>query len=485
MASPLQAAPRSRRRLACALGLAAAAAFPALAAASPAAAPPHLVLSAHALSLAVPGGAEPASALGVRLRNTGGDLVLPAVRDGAHVRIAQRVGGRSRPLTAVTATRRRPYLLRDGLPDAVTLELSNRSGVVARMRSAWCPQLGARRSTPKSCGDPLSRDVTWVVAHGQTVDLLMRGELEGLRGRLRGGSYRAVVRFDARRRLRRSGGPVEWRGSVSVIRSGRGRPGGVSDPPREHGTPPTFEDQPADTAHLAGARLPDLIPLPAQALSVVHDAEHGDTLRFAGDVADVGAALTVDASLQPGDPPGSMSAVQVVAGPDGPLRHPAGHLVFDNDDGHNHWHFFDLAHYRLTRAGSGETVQLSTKIGFCFGDTDPFDQSVPGAPVAPIRPPLPEASCEHKNPGATSVHMTLDAGWLDRYDQTVAGQAFDVTKLPNGRYAIAIEVNPRGILAEASAANNRSVRTFTLGGRPGRRTLTVPPVDGVDTERPF
>jgi hypothetical protein len=485
LSTPHLAGARSWRRNTCALALAAA--IPALGAAAPAAAaPPHLVLSApHGISMQVPkgsGSTVAASVTGLQLTNTGGDLTLRATRRGSHVRIVQQVRG-AHEVASITATRRHPYLLSDGLPGVLSLELSNDRGVAVRMRASWCPKSGTRLMTPASCGDALSKDVTWVLAHGQTVGVFVTGAAGQSRALSRlHGSYRVVVRVDEDGKLVRARAPVELHARLKRIDRFVVRQGGVGDPPEEHGTPPSFNDQPAALAILAGSKLPDLLPLPAEDLQITHDANHGDTLRFAADIANIGADLTVDGRVSPGDPAGSMSAAQIFAGPNGQLSHPAGHLVFDNDDGHNHWHFFDLAHYRLTRA-DGATVQLSTKVGFCFGDSAPYDLSVPGAPITPIRPPLHDASCEHKHPGATSVHETLDSGWLDRYDQYIAGQAFDITKLPNGHYAIAIDVDPRGMLAEVTRKNNRAVRTFALGGKPGHRTATVPPVDGVDTER--
>jgi hypothetical protein len=54
--------------------------------------------------------------------------------------------------------------------------------------------------------------------------------------------------------------------------------------------------------------------------------------------------------------------------------------------------------------------------------------------------------------------------------------------VPNGTYRIQILADPDRKLLEATRANNESLRTIVLGGVPGARTVTVPPVDGVDTE---
>ena len=49
-------------------------------------------------------------------------------------------------------------------------------------------------------------------------------------------------------------------------------------------------------------------------------------------------------------------------------------------------------------------------------------------------------------------------------------------------YQIQILADPDHRLLESTQTNNVSVRTIVLGGCPGARTLTAPPVDGVDTE---
>jgi hypothetical protein len=66
--------------------------------------------------------------------------------------------------------------------------------------------------------------------------------------------------------------------------------------------------------------------------------------------------------------------------------------------------------------------------------------------------------------------------------QSVSGQSFDITDLPNGVYTIRITANPEGNLYEASTRNNASERIVRLGGVPGARTVSVPPYRGIDTE---
>jgi hypothetical protein len=170
-----------------------------------------------------------------------------------------------------------------------------------------------------------------------------------------------------------------------------------------------------------------------------------------------------------------MPAYQLVGG----RRRAAGRLVYDVRDGHLHWHFDGLARYRLLRA-DGRVAASSAKVGFCFGSTDAIDLSLPDARW---NPPFGGDGCASGRPGASRVRMGLAVGWGDQYDQTLAGQALDVTDLPNGRYDLEITVDPRRRLVQSDRTNDVVRRALVLGGRPGHRTVRVPAWRGVDAER--
>jgi hypothetical protein len=67
------------------------------------------------------------------------------------------------------------------------------------------------------------------------------------------------------------------------------------------------------------------------------------------------------------------------------------------------------------------------------------------------------------------------ARWGDTYTQSLDGQNFNVTDLPNGTYYIEVIANPEKVLRETSMASNISLRKIILGGTPDHRTLRVPP----------
>jgi hypothetical protein len=85
-------------------------------------------------------------------------------------------------------------------------------------------------------------------------------------------------------------------------------------------------------------------------------------------------------------------------------------------------------------------------------------------------------------PTALWVREMMPVGWGDTYVQSIAGQSFDITKVPNGTYYIEITANPLGVLHETSTGNDVSLRKVILGGTPGHRTVKVPAWHGIDPE---
>jgi hypothetical protein len=86
---------------------------------------------------------------------------------------------------------------------------------------------------------------------------------------------------------------------------------------------------------------------------------------------------------------------------------------------------------------------------------------------------LGEGNCGEAT--ALWTHERLPLGWGDTYTQSLDGQNFNVTDLPNGTYYIEVIANPEKVLRETDMANNISLRKIILGGTPDHRTLRVPP----------
>jgi hypothetical protein len=155
----------------------------------------------------------------------------------------------------------------------------------------------------------------------------------------------------------------------------------------------------------------------------------------------------------------------------------AGTLEYDARRGHNHWHLRQLASYALV--GRSRTI-ISQKQSFCIAPTDPVDLTMPGAQESQVALGFDGTVCDLFQPGAIWIRELLPAGWGDTYVQSVAGQAFDITNVPNGSYKIVVRVNPLGLLHETSTADDIAVRRIRLSGPRDARQVEVAPWHGIN-----
>lgn len=221
--------------------------------------------------------------------------------------------------------------------------------------------------------------------------------------------------------------------------------------------------------------LPDLVAQPSWDISISHTHSGRDLLNFGATVWVRGnSPLDVEGFRVPGSP--VMKAYQyfwlngrVV----GHVR--VGTMGFA---GYNHWHFRQLAAYRLLNAGKKLAVR-SHKEGFCIAPTDIVEPLLPQAVWQPSAIGL-GGQCGVST--ALWVQEYMPIGWGDTYEQYVPGQAFDITDLPNGTYYIEVIANPFHELRELTVANDISFRKVILGGRLGKRTVCVPAWHGIDPE---
>jgi Lysyl oxidase len=231
---------------------------------------------------------------------------------------------------------------------------------------------------------------------------------------------------------------------------------------------PTVEDPDAAT-------LPDLVALPAWGVQTF-ERRGRDYLAFNATEWNEGPGTLVVEGFRGVDQQ-LMEAYQYFLQDGEPVgRAPIGQLEFHPQ--HRHWHFQQFTEYTIVDADSGE-VAKSGKQSWCLANTDAIDLAVPNANWAGYGGDV-FTMCG--GPGALWIREVLDVGWGDTYSQSVAGQAFDITDLPNGDYYIRVHVNPTGSMFEGSADNNVEDRLITLRGRPGHRRVTVPPWHGIDTE---
>jgi hypothetical protein len=365
----------------------------------------------------------------------------------------------------------------------------NADGSHTTRHTTWCPndfepqrldpESSESSTYPQFCGsNPFTLGTVWGIDAGWAVNPFNAGGIVVIKGP----DGRYAVTLTVTKPYRTAFGISDADASVTV---------NVKVKTVASDCPPVCEN--GGTAHAAGARgltsaptvadpdpasLPDLRPLPAWGMSVDRDEATGDDfLSFGATVWNRGPApLTVEGFRRPGT--GVMDAYQYFYR-DGQVvgRARAGTMLYDARPGHEHWHFKQFATYTLLDA-SKQSIVRSEKEAFCLAPTDAIDLAVPGAIWRPDAIGL-HTICGWQT--SIWVRETLPAGWGDTYFQGLPGQSFDVSGLPNGTYFIEVTANPTGRLHESNVRNNTELRRVILGGRPGHRTVTVPPWHGIDT----
>jgi hypothetical protein len=369
-----------------------------------------------------------------------------------------------------------------GLRDFLHVSVRDAAGrVVLRQPFTFCANSYARarlsdegplNSTyPYFCGgNPFTRGTVWGVDEGWAVAGIPDYALGFEAGR---GRYRLRAWIDPAWAEALGIAPGDAEVLVSIRVTGRGG-GGDDGPP------------PVDAPFVRGALvptvtapnpqgLPDLVALPAWGFATYH-RKGRDYLSFNATEWNAGpGTLVVEGFRAPDED--LMDAYQYFLVDGQPVgRAPIGSMEFHQE--HHHWHFQQFTEYSMLDAGSGE-IAVSDKQSWCLANTDAIDLAVPNANWGAFGGDL-FSMCG--GPGALWIREILDVGWGDTYSQYVAGQAFDVTDLPNGDYYVRVHVNPTGAMFEGSTDNNVEDRLVKLRGRPGNRWVVVPAWHGIDTE---
>jgi hypothetical protein len=216
--------------------------------------------------------------------------------------------------------------------------------------------------------------------------------------------------------------------------------------------------------------VPDLRALAPHSLRVVHNRHTGrDYLAFGATIWNAGSGPLVVEGFRSGSDP-VMQATQFIYQDGQPTSSQVvGQFEFDTRKGHHHWHMEDIAQYDLLDQG-GNRVVLSDKQSFCLAPTDAINLTLPGADWQPDQAGLWSACA---GPNSIWLREVLPAGWGDTYYQYVAGQSFNITTIPNGHYQVRVTTDPNHNLIETNYDNNVGLLSFTLGGTPGHRTVTV------------
>jgi hypothetical protein len=214
--------------------------------------------------------------------------------------------------------------------------------------------------------------------------------------------------------------------------------------------------------------LPDLIALPAHGLMTEANPDNGhDYLDFAATIWNAGPGTLDVEGFRSGTAPVMEARQFMFQRGHPPTSETIGRFEFDTRPGHNHWHLEDVAQYDLLGA-HGKHIVRSGKQSFCLAPTDPIDLTRVGALWQPDKVGLYSAC-----PTDQSIWLreTLPAGWGDTYVQAKAGQSFDITRVPNGRYLVRVTTNPRHRIIETTGANNSALVGIELGGQRGHRTV--------------
>jgi Lysyl oxidase len=395
-----------------------------------------------------------------------------------------------------TEVRHLPASLLDGfagLRDFMRVTVTDSKGnVVASKRVTFCPDVfDPQRATPGSppvssfpdsgCeSDPFQLATAWGIEQGWGVDPF---EFSNQSYRLHLGTYQVTAKITSKYRqlLSISAGAGTAHVKIIVVKG----TGCCAAPGTHHGKSGTLPRLPKakNLKNPPRDALPDLTPTPSWGISVgrirkTKSRPERDELDFNATVWIGGSSqLDVEGFRSHGSP--IMKAYQYfwrnghVIG-----RVRAGTMGFDTRKGHNHWHFEQFARYQLLDSAKTLAVR-SHKQGFCIAPSDGVNLLLPHAVWQPTFTGF-FGACGA--PTALSVQEQLPLGWGDTYFQSVAGQAFNITRLPNGTYYIEVIANPKKVLHETNTGNDTSLRKVILGGTRGHRTVRVPAFHGIDPE---
>jgi hypothetical protein len=380
----------------------------------------------------------------------------------------------------------------DALKKFVQLTVTNSGGkVVASENLGFCPDTyDPERATtaspatspyPQECvGDPFPKSLVWGIARGWAAD---PAEQAFRPMKLALGHYTVAetIMPSYAQLLNIPAADASASVRVKVVKASccgeaaRAAPRPQSRPLRSNPATPDLASPPASA-------LPDLVPLPSWGIRVAHVRKTktqpaSDQLNFGATVWVGNAPLDVEGFRSNGSP--IMKAYEYfwqnghIIG-----RARAGTMGFDSKKGHNHWHFEQFAKYQLLNSSQQLAVR-SHKVGFCIAPSDPVDLA---EPTATWQPSFLGFGGQCGSPTALWVQEMMPVGWGDTYFQSVAGQSFDITHVPNGTYYIEVVANPERVLQETDTSNDASLRQVILGGTWGHRTVRVPAYDGIDPE---
>lgn len=379
----------------------------------------------------------------------------------------------------------------NGLAEFAHLTVINGQGeTVASQDVSFCPYASVRLSDqspltsayPFGCyaSNPFFRGTVWGIDMGWASALSGGGYYygDGLRWKARDDAYTVRVEIDPQWVDLLAIAPSDAAAEVDVSVVDRGA-GSASN------TQPAAPEAPASPAAAPFAStpivtepdpstLPDFYALPAWNISV-----RRGYLNFNSTEWNAGPGPMVVDGFR-GDAESTMDAYQYFLRDGRPVgRALIGHLEYVGGR-HNHWHLDGFIRYSLLDANKN-LVQISPKESWCLVPTDAIDLSIPNADWNAYAQDL-GSSCNFYQPSSLWIREVVPVGWGDTYGQYYKWGGFDIRDLPNGKYYIRTEVNPGGSILEVTTANDTQDRLVRLRGKPGQRSVFVPPWHGIDSE---
>ena len=137
-------------------------------------------------------------------------------------------------------------------------------------------------------------------------------------------------------------------------------------------------------------------------------------------------------------------------------------IIFEPEDGHDHWHLKNAARYSLWNSAKTAEVAPAMKVGFCLIDSQRIETNGPSSPAYSTSQ---NNFCGQGEPTRASLFEGVSAGWRDLYDRTLAFQWVDVSDVSPGNYWVRADVDPDDVVREINEVN---------GGAYFGSTATVP-----------
>lgn len=210
----------------------------------------------------------------------------------------------------------------------------------------------------------------------------------------------------------------------------------------------------AASFQLAEAFYPDLQTVVPRQLQLVNKQQR-EWLRFSNGIANTGGGPWQMRPAFPLDPSGSATqdAYQEIVDPSGAILDRQLVSQFEFHPAHNHWHIDAVALFE---------VRLDSPVGPVFGDNSIKTTfclidwyTLEGNARTPDR--------TFWDCNAKAETQGISVGWVDQYNQSVEGQALDITDAPTDRLLYLVSTaNPDGAFLEQNYTNNTAWVSFRV-----------------------